>query len=240
VIEMFYQERFQPQKSLCMDDDSTRQSVLFSDLAGKPVVAKFDQEHASSDGCAILLQACDRRLGLTDALFGGIDEAASVRTKRSSRLPALSNRDREQEGIFYQYEKRAWRMGLSLRRPASWIPRFVSACYDWFAGYGQSDQRAFWCFVGLQVGFGLLYAGMSKRFAWDGDTFDSQVAAFTLAQVVKLFELLSARTPIGWPYVGVYSGGSGWWTLATMAHSVFSLTLVALFLLALRWRFRRD
>ncbi len=33
-----------------MDDDSTRQSVLFSDLAGKPVVAKFDQEHASSDG----------------------------------------------------------------------------------------------------------------------------------------------------------------------------------------------
>jgi hypothetical protein len=30
-----------------MDDDSTRQSVLFSDLSGKPIVAKFDQEHAS-------------------------------------------------------------------------------------------------------------------------------------------------------------------------------------------------
>ena len=55
-----------------MDDDSTRQSVLFSDLADRPVVAKFDQEHASSDGGAILLQACDRRLGLTDALIGGI------------------------------------------------------------------------------------------------------------------------------------------------------------------------
>ncbi|MGO8856546.1 MAG: IS1380 family transposase [Steroidobacteraceae bacterium] len=57
-----------------MDDDSTRQSVLFLDLADKPVVAKFDQEHASSDGGAILLQACDRRLGLTDALIGGIDD----------------------------------------------------------------------------------------------------------------------------------------------------------------------
>ncbi len=57
-----------------MDNDSTRQSVLFSDLAGKPVVARFDQEHASSDGGAILLQACDRRLGLTDALIGGIDD----------------------------------------------------------------------------------------------------------------------------------------------------------------------
>jgi hypothetical protein len=57
-----------------MDDDSTRQSVLFSDLADKPVVAKFDQDHASSDGGAVLLQACDRRLGLTDALIGGIDD----------------------------------------------------------------------------------------------------------------------------------------------------------------------
>jgi len=27
-----------------MDDDSTRQSVLFSDLLGKRVVAKFDRE----------------------------------------------------------------------------------------------------------------------------------------------------------------------------------------------------
>jgi hypothetical protein len=57
-----------------MDDDNIRQSVLFSDLASKPVVAKFDQEHASSDGGAILLQACDQRLGLTEALIGGIDD----------------------------------------------------------------------------------------------------------------------------------------------------------------------
>lgn len=33
-----------------MDDDSTRQTVLFSDLLGKPMVAKFDRQHASSDG----------------------------------------------------------------------------------------------------------------------------------------------------------------------------------------------
>jgi hypothetical protein len=57
-----------------MDDDSTRQSVLFSDFFDKPIIAKFDQEHASSDGGAILLQACDRRLGLTEALIGAIDE----------------------------------------------------------------------------------------------------------------------------------------------------------------------
>jgi hypothetical protein len=55
-------------------DDNTRQSVLFSDLSGRPVVVKFDQPHASSEGGAILLQACDRRLGLTEALIGGIDD----------------------------------------------------------------------------------------------------------------------------------------------------------------------
>src|SRR5450631_237283 len=57
-----------------MDDDSTRQTVLFSDLFSRPVVAKFDQQHGSSDGGAILLQACDRRLGLTEALIGAIDD----------------------------------------------------------------------------------------------------------------------------------------------------------------------
>jgi hypothetical protein len=55
-------------------DDSTRQAVLFSDLGDRPVVAKFDHPHASSDGGAILLHACDRRLGLTEALFGSIDD----------------------------------------------------------------------------------------------------------------------------------------------------------------------
>ena len=57
-----------------MDDDSTGQSVLFSDLFDEPVITKFDQEHASSDGGAILLQACDQRLGLSEALIGGIED----------------------------------------------------------------------------------------------------------------------------------------------------------------------
>jgi len=47
---------------------TTQQSVLFNDLFGKPVVAVFDQQHASSDGGAILLKAADRRLGLIDRL----------------------------------------------------------------------------------------------------------------------------------------------------------------------------
>jgi hypothetical protein len=51
-----------------VSDDITRQTVLFPNLFRRPVVAKFDQPHASSDGGAILLKACDARLGLTERL----------------------------------------------------------------------------------------------------------------------------------------------------------------------------
>jgi Transposase DDE domain group 1 len=57
-----------------VEDDSTRQTVLFSNLCGRPVVARFDQQHGSSDGGAILLKACDERLGLTERLIGCIDD----------------------------------------------------------------------------------------------------------------------------------------------------------------------
>jgi hypothetical protein len=57
-----------------VNDDSTRQTVLFSDLCRRPVVAKFDQQHGSSDGGAILLKACDERLRLTKRLIESIDD----------------------------------------------------------------------------------------------------------------------------------------------------------------------
>ena len=51
-----------------MTKSTTTECLLFPDLLDKPVVAKFDQEHASSDGGALLLKAADRRLGLIEEL----------------------------------------------------------------------------------------------------------------------------------------------------------------------------
>lgn len=51
-----------------MTDDTIPQTVLFPDLFAKPLVATFDQAHASSDGGAILPKAADRRLDLTARL----------------------------------------------------------------------------------------------------------------------------------------------------------------------------
>ena len=51
-----------------MQKDITGHSVLFPNVSRRPVVAKFDQRHGSSDGGAILRKACDERLGLTQRL----------------------------------------------------------------------------------------------------------------------------------------------------------------------------
>jgi len=51
-----------------MSNHTTKQGVLFKGLTKKTLVAKFDQQHASSDGGAILLKACDEKLGLSAAL----------------------------------------------------------------------------------------------------------------------------------------------------------------------------
>lgn len=51
-----------------MSEHTTTDCLLFPDIFDRPVVAKFDQRQGSSDGGAILLQAAERRLGLTSAL----------------------------------------------------------------------------------------------------------------------------------------------------------------------------
>src|SRR6266571_4450126 len=57
---------FFPHGGFRLRDDTIPQTVLFPDLFDKPLVATFDQSHASSDGGAILLKAAEARYGLID------------------------------------------------------------------------------------------------------------------------------------------------------------------------------
>jgi hypothetical protein len=61
-----------------LNDSTVPQTVLFPDLFDKPLVATFDQRHASSDGGAVLLKAADRRLGLTAAIAACLPEGRTV------------------------------------------------------------------------------------------------------------------------------------------------------------------
>ena len=58
-----------------MNDTTATQTVLFPDLVAKPLVATFDQAHASSDGGAILLRAAVQRLQLTTRLSRCLTDA---------------------------------------------------------------------------------------------------------------------------------------------------------------------
>jgi Transposase DDE domain group 1 len=61
-----------------LTDETIPQTVLFPDLFDRPLVATFDQAHASSDGGAILLKAADARLGLTAALAGCLTDGRAA------------------------------------------------------------------------------------------------------------------------------------------------------------------
>lgn len=63
-----------------MSEPTITQTVLFADVVDRPVVATFDQPHASSDGGALLFKAADRHLGLLAALTATVPDArASAR-----------------------------------------------------------------------------------------------------------------------------------------------------------------
>ena len=65
-----------------MRDSTTTQCVLFEGVFRKPVHARFDQAHASSDGGAIVLAAADRQLGLIDRLAECLDDPRDATKRR--------------------------------------------------------------------------------------------------------------------------------------------------------------
>jgi hypothetical protein len=75
-----------------MDNDTTRQGVLFKGLSRKSVVVGFDQDHASSDGGAILLKACDERLGLSAALVSCLHDRRQPNKVRHTLLEQFRQR----------------------------------------------------------------------------------------------------------------------------------------------------
>ena len=57
---------FSTTEAFALTTPTIPQTVLFPDLFDRPLVATFDQPHASSDGGAVLLKAAERRYGLID------------------------------------------------------------------------------------------------------------------------------------------------------------------------------
>src|SRR5882757_265119 len=73
--ELLTRRPFPHTEAIALNEPTITQSVLFSDLIERPVIATFDQPHASSDGGAILLKAADRHLGLLAAVTATVPDA---------------------------------------------------------------------------------------------------------------------------------------------------------------------
>ncbi len=71
-----------------MANITTKQGVLFKRIAKKSLVARFDQEHASSDGGAVLLKALDDRLELSATLAACLSDTRQ-QSKVLHSLPVL-------------------------------------------------------------------------------------------------------------------------------------------------------
>lgn len=75
-----------------MRQSTTTQGVLFEGLFRKPLHARFDQAHASSDGGAVVLAAADRRLGLIDRLADCLDDPRDPARRRHELRELLAQR----------------------------------------------------------------------------------------------------------------------------------------------------
>ena len=75
-----------------MTDLTTSRSAIFDDLFGKQVIAQFDQPDSSSDGGALLLKACDQKLGLTQALADCVVDQRQAGKVEHSMLDLIRQR----------------------------------------------------------------------------------------------------------------------------------------------------
>ena len=75
-----------------MATDCIAQVTFKFEGVGKPVVARFDTRHASSDGGAVLLKGIDTQLGLTRRLAACLDDARQPGKVRHQGIEVLRQR----------------------------------------------------------------------------------------------------------------------------------------------------
>lgn len=144
---------------------------------------------------------------------------------RDLRLKMENNRDRLMEGTFFALEQKTRRLDGSM--PA-W-DSFVSYLYELGSLYGQSTIRSILWIGVLGVFFGFLYS-QNLYFSETGFSADSsEVTRFTLRQMFLPFSVFREPNLSNRPIILLLFSG---------LHGVLNITLLALFVMALRRRFK--
>ncbi|MDA1131892.1 MAG: hypothetical protein O2905_01530 [Proteobacteria bacterium] len=146
-------------------------------------------------------------------------------------------RAHDEQAMFFALQQRSQRHQLARTDPVRWF----SALYDLTTEYGQSLGRPLVALAMVIVGFASLYEMLSYL---AGKPVPGDGLSFAIEQIARPFGIWSPRYLDGngivvWTEYLLENGGVLFRLLAT-AESVAGLALVALFLLALRRRFKLD
>jgi len=160
----------------------------------------------------------------------------AVRAYRTLKLAMENVRARQEEAMFYALEQQS----LRARKDTPWSTWAVSHLYHLTASYGQSFIRPLGWLLGITVFCFLLYAAVVylSSFSWHHLWGHLRgILDFTMEQFVRPF---SVWGPFGGSGLKSILGGSLPLVVTVIAtfQSIFSLSLLAPFLLALRRRFR--
>jgi hypothetical protein len=164
----------------------------------------------------------------SDPNFRDTKSDHAARAYRTLKLAMERVRARQEEADFYALEQKS----LREQEATPWRAKAISFLYDWTSKYGRSAWRPFWLWLTVQAAFFGVYWGCPESPVVAGRV--PEVLRFTLAQAARPFMALSPGSGGG---NGELSAGIA---LLAGLHSFLSLSLLALLLLALRWRFRRG
>jgi uncharacterized protein YjbI with pentapeptide repeats len=179
----------------------------------------------------------------TEAAFEDRSSEGAAQAYRTLRLGMEKLSARHEAGMFYALEQASLRSSLGhMKRHERWLSWLYETCSD----YGRNGARPIVVLIGVAVLFALVYAvfpGLHAVLA--GEPIPSldlgsvgRSATFSLQQVVQPFWVW--RNPTS---TVLFDGdGKSPLSLAWVAtlQSLFSIALVSLSVLALRWRFKRE
>ncbi len=193
--------------------------------------------------------------------FKDTSSATAERAYRTLRLAMKQQEAHEEEAIFWALEQRSKRSKLNLNRPKDWFPLLLSWGYDLVSEYGLNATRPLGWLICWLLLYGLLvYDNLNEKAAcWKshvhaeqwlanpGKTFlreiwgsCEQIISFSIAQSARPFFIWG---DYGGTDITTALGASAfefWVKVAATFDSAVSLTLVALFILAVRRRFRMQ
>jgi uncharacterized protein YjbI with pentapeptide repeats len=163
--------------------------------------------------------------------FKDISSEESVGAYRALNLAMATLKARQEEAMFYGLYQESQRRTKKMNH----VERFISRCYKIFSNYGQSIARPIYSllitFIVASLVYGIYLTPSKFKFKIDWHIVDKSLYTAFL-QIVKPFSINSLDNFFGSP--------NGFIRFVASFQSLLSIVFIALLLLAIRWKFKRD